>query len=64
MSKLLKEIKESSEGSAHSVDTLKEAVLIEMFGKDGFQWNEQADACEALLLLLSKIHEHFKGRHL
>ncbi len=46
----------------HSVGALKGAVLSEMYGKDGYEWNEQADACEALLLLLRKIHEHFKGR--
>ena len=36
LSKLLKEIKESDEGSVHSVSALKEAVLSDMFGKDGY----------------------------
>ena len=32
-----------------------------MFGDGNFDWNEQADACEAFLLVLSKVHEHFLG---
>lgn len=40
LSKLLKQIKESREGSVHSVSALKEAILTEMFGKSGFDWNE------------------------
>ena len=61
LSKLLKEIKEQREGNIHSVADLKKAVLTEMFGRDGFNWNEQADACEAMLLILNKVHEHFKA---
>mmetsp|Transcript_702 Transcript_702/g.974 ORF Transcript_702/g.974 Transcript_702/m.974 type:complete len:129 (+) Transcript_702:319-705(+) len=59
---LLREIKESREGDIHSVADLKQAVLTEMFGNGGFRWNEQADACEAMLLILGKVHEHFQGK--
>lgn len=62
LSKLLKEIKESREGSIHSVSTLKEAILTEMFGKGCFDWNEQADASEAFLLVLKKTHDYFGGQ--
>ena len=54
LSKLLKEIKEQREGNIHSVADLKKAVLTEMFKPGGFNWNEQADACEAMLKILEK----------
>ena len=49
---LLKGIKEGEESAVHSVAALKHDVLTEMYGANQFEWNEQADACEAFLLLL------------
>ena len=40
---------------------LKHDLLTEMFGSHNFEWNEQADACEVLMLILRKVHEHFRG---
>lgn len=61
LSRLLKKIKESNEFELHTVAELKNAILTEMYGADGFDWNEQADACEAFQLILKKYHEYFKG---
>lgn len=46
----------------HSAAGLKEAILTEMFGAGGFNWNEQADACEAFELVLKKIHEYYNSK--
>ena len=37
---LLRNIKESKEGTIHSAAALKQAVLGEMFGAGNFEWNE------------------------
>ena len=60
LAKLLKEIKESNEGSTHSVADLKQAILADIYGQGGFDWNEQADASEAFHTILKKYHEHFQ----
>ena len=49
---LLKGIKEGEESAVYSVAQLKHGMLTEMFGAGSFEWNEQADACEAFLLIL------------
>ena len=40
LARLLKEIKESNEGSVHSVSALKTAILSDMYGAGSFEWNE------------------------
>ena len=59
LAQLLRDIKESAEGSTHSVANLKHQILTEIYGQDAFNWNEQADASEAFQMILKKYHEHF-----
>ena len=40
LSTLLKRIKESNEYSLHTVENLKSAILTEIYGENGFRWNE------------------------